>query len=239
MNQAGRRMPAGRRWFRSDDVGTLPVIGGKRPGLPLKRSGLEMHHLPRRLGVERDVALKAQKRPEMHESAGTVARTDMGMQFPKRGRERHEMIFGEVSERVLAHTLDVDTLFDAAWFHPDAAGGSRPNVLIQCPVTAIPALIDRLSLRAEPPLHLAVVLDNLDLPVGDRGTLVIHDVSALTVAQQLTLYDWMTPRTATMQVIAITSQPLAPKMESGGFLQALLNRLTAVQATAGRAGYPA
>jgi hypothetical protein len=100
-------------------------------------------------------------------------------------------------------------------------------------------LVDRLCLRAEPPLHLAVIPGTLDLPLGDRGTLVMHDVSALTVAQQITFYDWMTPRSATMQVIAITTQPLAPKMESGGFLQALLNRLTAVQATVGRAGYPA
>ena len=172
----------------------------------------------------------------MHDSAGTVARTENGLQFPKRGRERHEMILGETPARAVSNMLDVDTLFDASWFHADATGGVRPNVLIQCPSADVPMLVERLTLRAEPPLHTAVVPGALTLPTGDRGTLVIHDVAALAVSQQISLYDWMTSRAATLQVIAITTEPLAPKMERGQFLQALFTRLTVVQAIARRSG---
>lgn len=168
----------------------------------------------------------------MHDSAPVAARTDMGLQFPYRGRESYALRVGEVPMRVVTHTFDVRALLETAWIGVLASGAARPNVLIQCPPGQIGPLVERLRAWAVHPFQTSVVTGELPLPTGMDGTTLVHDVSALTVAQQILLYDWMAPRAGKVQVIAITTVPLEPLVERGHFVQALFYRLNVLQAKA-------
>lgn len=168
----------------------------------------------------------------MPEAAAMTARTTLGMQIPQRGRERHMLDSGDVAARVVTHLFDVDTLLETAPLGMLDSGAARPNVLIQCAASDMPGLVRRLEAIAVQPVHTWVVSGTSQWPDMPTGTLVIHDVAVMTVAQQIELFDWMTRRAGTTQVIALTTQPLAPLVEGGHFLQALYCRINVLQATA-------
>lgn len=161
----------------------------------------------------------------------TVARTDIGLQFP--ARERHALGISAVPAHVVTRMFDVEALLDTTWRGGLASGAARPNLLIQCSAGAVAALTDRLRTWATHPLLVCrVTADPLRLPVTEGRTLLVHDVAALTVPQQIELDDWTTARASCTQVIGITSVPLAPLVEAGHFLQALFDRMNVLRARA-------
>lgn len=166
----------------------------------------------------------------MPEHAGQTARNDLGMQIPLRGRERHILDLGDVPARVVTHVFDVDTLLETAPLGMLESGAARPNVLITCQPQEIPELVGRLQLLAVQPVHVCTVAARPCWPDTNRGTLIVHDASALLMAHQIELYDWATARLGRAQVIALTTRALAPMVEDGHFLQALYTRLNVLQA---------
>jgi DNA-binding NtrC family response regulator len=77
-------------------------------------------------------------------------------------------------------------------------------------------------------LTVCLAPGELRLPKHRSGTLVLHDASALTLDQQIDLYDWMSDRDGTIQVIAVTSIPLWSLVERGQYLEGLFHRLNVV-----------
>ncbi len=153
------------------------------------------------------------------------------MQLPR--RERHALGAGGPPSRVVTHTFDVEELLASTWLGVLATGSSRPNVLIQCPASKIAALTDRLAAWAIHPCAVCTVSSGrLRLPAAPGGTLLTHDLAALTVAQQIELFDWIAGDGGRTQVVGITSVALGSRVEAGHFLQALFCRLNIVQARA-------
>jgi hypothetical protein len=67
------------------------------------------------------------------------------------------------------------------------------------------------------------------LPVVERtGTLILHEVGALSLHDQLQLLEWSASAVRRTQVISTTSSPLLPRVCARGFIDALYYRLNTV-----------
>jgi hypothetical protein len=171
---------------------------------------------------------------QLDTSAMLPVRSDRGLHFtslltsPQLGREA----FGPVDMRsqMVAHVFDLETIADATLMRCLAAEAPRPNLLAQC-ATAHDAnrLVERLVPWCAGPLCACTLPGVLSLPKEPAGTLLLKDVAALSVVQQLDVYDWLTEHKAGVQVVSVTTVLLAPLVEAGLFLQALYYRLNIIQ----------
>lgn len=67
----------------------------------------------------------------------------------------------------------------------------------------------------------------LDLTASGRpGTLVLHDVGAMPLGDQLRLLKWL--ENGRTQIVSMTSMPLLPRVQSGAFIDTLYYRLNTV-----------
>src|SRR3954464_803102 len=67
------------------------------------------------------------------------------------------------------------------------------------------------------------------LPVVERtGTLILHEVGALSLHDQLQLLEWSASAMRRTQVISTTASPLLPRVCARGFIDALYYRLNTV-----------
>jgi transcriptional regulator of aromatic amino acid metabolism len=108
-----------------------------------------------------------------------------------------------------------------------ASRQQRPNLLIACAEAALEAVLRQLYALCVPPVHTCVLPGLLALPKKPSGTLLLHHVEALTIEQQITLYDWMSA-SPHIQVVSITGAPLLWMVEQGQFLEGLFDRLNTV-----------
>jgi len=65
-------------------------------------------------------------------------------------------------------------------------------------------------------------------PVSKDGTLILHEVGALSHDDQLQLLDWNECAVARTQVISTTSRPLLAQVQSGDFVETLFYRLNTI-----------
>jgi hypothetical protein len=79
------------------------------------------------------------------------------------------------------------------------------------------------------PVRLCQLPGPLCLPQDGSGTLVLDNVAALSLNQQLSLFDWLGRCSGDVRVISVTSEPLRPLVEAGAFLEGLFHRLSSVQ----------
>jgi DNA-binding NtrC family response regulator len=79
------------------------------------------------------------------------------------------------------------------------------------------------------PVRLCRLPGPLSLPQDASGTLVLDDVGALSLDQQLSLFDWLGRWSSDLRVISVTAVPLRQLVEAGTFLEGLFHRLSAVQ----------
>jgi hypothetical protein len=80
-----------------------------------------------------------------------------------------------------------------------------------------------------PPVRLCRLPGPLCLPRDRSGTLVLDDVAALDLDQQISLFDWLGRWSGDLRVISITATPLPELVEDGAFLEGLFHRLSTVQ----------
>jgi hypothetical protein len=164
-------------------------------------------------------------------------RTDLGLRFtsqltsPQLGRQA--LGFLDVRSQSVAHAFDFETIADATLMRCLAAEARRSNLLAQCATDGdANAFVERLVPWCEGPLYACTLPGVLSLPTQLTGTLLLKDVAALSVVQQLDVYDWMSERKTAMQVVSVTTAPLAPLVDAGLFLQALFYRLNIIQLNA-------
>jgi hypothetical protein len=103
----------------------------------------------------------------------------------------------------------------------------RPNLLISCGDTALDGVVTQLRALCATPVHTCVLPGRLVLPRKPCGTLVLLHVEALTIDQQIALYDWMSA-SRQVQVVSIAGAPLLSLVEHGHFLEGLFHRLNTV-----------
>jgi transcriptional regulator with GAF, ATPase, and Fis domain len=127
----------------------------------------------------------------------------------------------------LLHASDVTTFSEMLLLLSLTSQQQRPNLLIACGDAALDAALTQLHALCAPPVHTCVFPGPLTLPKKPSGTLLLHHVEALTIDQQITLYDWIggSPR---VQVVSITGEPLLWMVEHGQFLEGLFYRLNTV-----------
>jgi DNA-binding NtrC family response regulator len=68
----------------------------------------------------------------------------------------------------------------------------------------------------------------LQLPEDRRGTLFLVDPAAMTIDQQVRLFDWMQGGTEDIQIVSIATGSLYDRVLDGQFLEALYYRLNVV-----------
>lgn len=161
-------------------------------------------------------------------------RTDCGLQFTSRQLERQALGCGDARSRSVAHAFDFETIADATLMRSVTA--QRSNLLVQCATgRAARAFVDRLAPWCAGPLHTCTLPGTLSLPAERTGTLLFKDVAALSLAQQFDVYDWITECKGAVQVLSVTTAPLARLVEAGLFLEALFYRLNIIRVNAGPA----
>ena len=126
------------------------------------------------------------------------------------------------------HSPESIAFSEGSWLRSLVGGGRRPNLLVLCQGATAAVVARRVSGLCSKSLEICLVPGELRLPQRRIGTLLLYDVSALTLSQQITLYDWMNDTSRGVQVISMTSAPLMPLVNSGLFLEGLYYRLNVV-----------
>lgn len=106
--------------------------------------------------------------------------------------------------------------------------GQRPALLVNCRGHGADVVANSMLTWCSAPVHLIRLPGPLDLPLAKHGTVVLADASALTIEQQIELHDWLNAGHGGVQIVSITSQPIWPLVEAGGFLEGLFYRLNVV-----------
>ena len=105
----------------------------------------------------------------------------------------------------------------------------RQHLLLRCEPGRFDSLAAQVTMFAAPPVRLCRLPGHLDLPPDKRGTLLLNDVDALALSDQIALYDWLSTGAGDLRVISTTTSSLAPMVARGAFLEGLFHRLGAVQ----------
>src|SRR6476646_7490839 len=117
---------------------------------------------------------------------------------------------------------------EGEWLRSLLNDDRRPNVLVVREGPSAATVAARVSSRSTVRVDSCVLPGGFHLPYDRPETFVLHDVSKLTIAQQIALHDWLNDLTARTQVVSITSVPLLPLVNDGQFLESLYYRLNVI-----------
>ena len=119
-----------------------------------------------------------------------------------------------------------------AWLRTIVSQDRHLNVLVHCPDVPVASAIAEFGELCGRAVWTCAVPGSFQLPESNDDTVVIGDVSTLSLLQQIELYDWLDRFGETAQVLSFTSVPLWPLVERGRFLEGLFYRLNVVTLTA-------
>ncbi|HEY7287001.1 MAG TPA: sigma 54-interacting transcriptional regulator [Vicinamibacterales bacterium] len=108
----------------------------------------------------------------------------------------------------------------------------RPNLLVDCVDGGAGAVLTQLRELCVGPFYSCELPGALELPQQGGGTLLLHDVAALTIAQQVALFDWLHQQKGPIQVVSLTQKRLLSLVCDGRFLEGLFYRLNTISITA-------
>jgi sigma54-dependent transcription regulator len=108
----------------------------------------------------------------------------------------------------------------------------RPNLLVDCVDGGADGVLAQLQALCTEPFYSCRLPGALELPSDGTGTLLLHDVAALTIGQQVTLFDWLHQRRGSIQVVSVTERRLMGMVCDGRFLEGLFYRLNTISITA-------
>ena len=123
--------------------------------------------------------------------------------------------FISVSEATLFNQVILSTSF-------------RANVLIVCDGVSVESVVDELSLVHAAGCHTCRVPGALHLPRAGDSSVLLYDVSKLTLVQQIALSDWLALGRGQARVISVSHASLFERVEDGRFLEGLYYRLNTV-----------
>jgi len=108
-------------------------------------------------------------------------------------------------------------------------GMPRVNVLLAGKDEVIRLVLQTLRAHVQQPVSSWSPSDPFTLPPRDRsGTLILHEVGALAIREQIRLLEWSARGMRGTQVISTTSEPLFPRVRAGAFIDTLYYRLNTV-----------
>jgi hypothetical protein len=133
-----------------------------------------------------------------------------------------------IAEVPVVHAFRSISFCEGGWVDSLTSGTPRPNLLVLCSGVGLQPVVTRLARLCRPPFEICQAPGRLQLPEQRVSTLLTYDVAALTLTQQIDLYDWISVRGRDTQVISVTSTPLFTLVENGRFLESLFHRLNVV-----------
>jgi transcriptional regulator of acetoin/glycerol metabolism len=105
----------------------------------------------------------------------------------------------------------------------------RVNLLLMGGDEVVQPLVESLAARFHQPVGTWSPGERLVLPPAERtGTMVLNDVGALALQDQIQLLEWLGTAIGRTQVVSTTPAPLLPRVESGKFIDTLYYRLNTV-----------
>ena len=105
----------------------------------------------------------------------------------------------------------------------------RVNLLLMGQHDIVQPMVDALSARFHQPVGTWSPGERLVLPPAERtGTMVLNDVGALGLQDQIQLLEWLSTASGRTQVVSTTPAPLLPRVQSGKFIDTLYYRLNTV-----------
>ena len=109
------------------------------------------------------------------------------------------------------------------------SAGVNLMVVVPSDHRRVDRLLGELLAEAAQPIVTWQAGERFVLPVAAQtGTFVLHNVGALTLADQRRLIDWLERAAGRTQVISATPTPLLPLVQDGTFLPRLYYRLNTV-----------
>jgi transcriptional regulator of acetoin/glycerol metabolism len=109
------------------------------------------------------------------------------------------------------------------------AGMPRVNMLVAGEDGTVGRLLETLRGHFEQPVASWSPGQSLVLPPVERtGTMLIRQVGALALQDQITLLEWLAAAAGRTQVVSTTSTPLLPQVRAGAFIDTLYYRLNTV-----------
>jgi hypothetical protein len=127
--------------------------------------------------------------------------------------------------RLAASVVATDPLF-FSWVACQRPG---KHFLIRCEPGGFDALAALATTLCAAPVRWCRLPGRLRLPQDKHGTLLLNDIAALTLQDQIALYDWLGRSADDLRLIAGTTASMASLVAHGKFLEGLLNRINHVQ----------
>jgi hypothetical protein len=108
-------------------------------------------------------------------------------------------------------------------------GMPRINLLLIAPDDVVQHVLQSLMPDLWEPVARWSAGEPLTLPApGSGGTIILHDVDALSMTDQRRLVDWLELTKGRTQVVSTTSRALLPRVNSGEFNATLFYRLNTI-----------
>jgi Sigma-54 interaction domain len=102
----------------------------------------------------------------------------------------------------------------------------RVNLLLMGQSDVVQPIVEALAARFHQPVGTWSPGETFVLPPADRtGTMVINDVGALGLQDQILLLEWLGSACGRTQVVSTTASALLPRVQSGKFIDTLYYRL--------------
>ena len=105
----------------------------------------------------------------------------------------------------------------------------RVNLLLMGNDDVVQPMVEKLAAHFHQPVGTWSPGERLVLPPAERtGTMVLNDVGALALQDQIQLLEWLGTAIGRTQVVSTTPAPLLSNVESGKFIDTLYYRLNTV-----------
>jgi Sigma-54 interaction domain len=131
--------------------------------------------------------------------------------------------------------IDLPTDLQAEW---DAVTLAHANVLLAGTQCVTNSMIASLTPHLRKPVHRYRLHADSSLPLPTTGSLILSEIGALDLNQQLRIFQWLDRfhEGVPVQLVSTTSIPLYSLVESGAFHDGLFYRLNTIRFDLNAAG---
>jgi Sigma-54 interaction domain len=129
----------------------------------------------------------------------------------------------------MEHLLTHEDTIDAGFLRWVACQRPGQHYLVRCDRDAVFALARQVASVGAVPVQLLYQPSPFSPPVESRGTLIVNDVHALELRDQIAFSDWLAHDAGELRIISVTPYRLRTLAETGLFLEGLFHRLGAVE----------
>jgi transcriptional regulator of acetoin/glycerol metabolism len=126
------------------------------------------------------------------------------------------------------HATEFPWVSDQRLFESLTRVEKRPNLLVLCAGIEPAAVVASLKSWCTGPCLVCRLPGSLRLPAVERGTLLLENVTSMTLGQQIALNDWLAATSGAMQIVSVATESVWAAVEAGEFLESLFYRLNTI-----------